>query len=334
MITRALSVLETMRQENGLYVASVSEGYQYIWVRDTCYSALVHLNSHDGRYEETLRSLLNIFHSYEWKIRFHCEKRPYEAYEYIHPRYSVKTGSELTDPWGNAQNDAIGLFLFTVGMGTARGKKILRDERDRELIALLVRYLINLEFWHDADNGMWEENREIHASSVGACTAGLLAVRGIVDVDWEWIKRGLTQVLSLFPHESASKTCDLAQLSLVYPYRLLPPDMSLHVVTQVEQNLLRKLGTIRYAGDQNYQEDGQEAQWCLGLPWLGLSHLTLGNVKKAKSYLLWTESVMSAPGVLPELYLGRSERPNINTPLAWAQSVYIVLYQELAALAT
>jgi len=60
---------------------------------------------------------------------------------------------------------------------------VLRNDADKELVQLLVDYLVALEYWQDADNGMWEENREVHASSIGACVAGLLAISRYAKVD-------------------------------------------------------------------------------------------------------------------------------------------------------
>jgi len=131
---------------------------------------------------------------------------------------------------------------------------------------------------------------------------------------------------TLLPRESASKCCDLAQLSLVYPYRLLPMEISAQLVAAVETHLLRERGVIRYQGDRYFAEVGKEAEWCIGLSWLGLCHWTLGNQQQARKYLLQTEQVMPHHGVIPELYSAQSLQPNENTPLAWAQSMYIQLY--------
>ena len=48
------------------------------------------------------------------------------------------------------------------------------DATEREMFAVLVRYLGAIQFWKDRDSGAWEESRKINSSSVGAVTAGLL----------------------------------------------------------------------------------------------------------------------------------------------------------------
>ncbi|MFD1677000.1 glycoside hydrolase family 15 protein [Alicyclobacillus fodiniaquatilis] len=326
-------VLDALRQQNGLYVASPSNTYHYVWIRDICYISLSELHRDGGRFEETYHSMLDIFRKYEWKLTYHAKHRPRAVYEYIHPRYSADTLEEISEPWGNAQNDAIGAFLFGIGQGLRRGKPMLRDERDAHIISLLIAYLETLEYWNDEDNGMWEENRELHASSVGACVAGLLAVQPYFAVRWEIIRAGFRALYELLPQESVSKSCDLALLSLVYPYRLLPPDLAQIVVTNVEEQLLRPRGVIRYKGDQYYQDSGKEAEWCMGLPWLGLCHAELGNRDQSLSYLALTMRVMAENMQIPELYLPEQGVANENVPLGWAHALFLVLYDRLCGTA-
>lgn len=324
--------LDTLRLANGLYLASPSQTYHYVWIRDTCYVALAELNHDNGRFEETYYSLLDIFRKYDWKLKYHAEHRPTETYQYIHPRYSADDFGEILAPWGNAQNDAIGAFLFGIGEGLRRGKEMLRDEQDKEIIRLLVKYLATLEYWHDADNGMWEENREVHASSIGACVAGLLAIQPYFDVPTDAIQQGMHELYGLLPGESATKVCDLALLSLIYPYQLVSGAMASRIIENVERKLLREHGVIRYLDDKYYQEvDGREAEWCMGLPWLGLCHLVVsGNVEQALSYLLSASRVMTENLEVPEIYLPMREKPNENTPLGWAHSLWLVLHDKIA----
>lgn len=329
MIKQAQKVLDALRMESGLYLASSSDEYHFVWIRDNCYAAMATLWEPSNRYEQTYHALFDIFRRYTWKLEYHVTHRPNEAFEYVHPRYTVD-GWEVQEPWGNAQNDAIGIFLYGVAEGLRQKRAMFRDAVDRQIVQMLVKYLRNLEYWHDADNGMWEENCEVHMSSVGACAAGLLAISSFIQVDWDSIVRGLTTVLSHYPRESASKDCDLAELSLVYPYQLLPVDLARRLLVNVEQNLLRSHGTIRYQGDKYYTKQEWEAEWSMGLPWLGLAYLTIGDINKACEYLDWTERVMISPGVLPELFVGELHTPNGNTPLAWSQALYLILARSFA----
>jgi phosphorylase kinase alpha/beta subunit len=283
--------------------------------------------------------MLDMFRQYEWKLDIHTKQKPHEQWEYIHARYDAKDVTEIDTPWGHAQHDAVGAVLFGIAEGVRVGKPIIRDGKDSEIVQKLVDYLACCQYWMDADNGIWEEWREVHSSSVGACVAGLMAVKeqGLAQVPSDLITRGYNALGNMFPFESADRPVDLAQLSLIYPYRVIFGEDAAEIVNRVEKLLLRKRGVIRYLGDSYYATNehlgrhlpltnyyGSEAEWCFGLPWLALCHMELGNVEKAQEYIEWTEEVMLADGSLPELYFADSDKWNGNTPLGWANAMYIL----------
>lgn len=322
-------VLETLRLPNGTYAASPSKDYSYVWIRDTVYAVLPYLTSCCSRYEETFHALLDLFRRYEWKIDIHTKQKPIFPYEYIHARYSTDL-TELEQPWGHAQNDAIGLFLWGIGEGMRNGKKMLRGEKDRQILQKLVSYLSCLEYWQLPDNGMWEEYIELHASSIGACVAGLRSVQLLVDVPEELMEKGEQALNELLPQESESKDTDLALLSLIYPFQIVLRDIALQILTNVSDKLERTYGCIRYAGDRYYNE-GAEAEWCFGFPWLGLCYSVLGDEEKAKEYGEKTRKIVPPDGMIPELYIGGTDRPNGNAPLAWAVAMTMLLQERIGA---
>jgi len=315
-IEEAMNVINRMRLPNGVYTASVSEDYHYVWIRDVVYTVLPFLYSPTQQYEQAYHALLDLFHRYKWKIDIHTKKRPQYLYEYIHARYSPEL-EEMNQEWGHAQNDAIGAFLWGVGEGIHHGKHIIRNQEDIEIIQKLVDYLECLRYWESPDNGIWEENMEVHASSVGACVAGLKAVKILVDVKDELIQKGEDTLATLLPRESETKSTDLALLSLIYPYRIVDQHMAHTILDNVTTKLERKYGCIRYEHDQYYNE-GSEAEWCFGFPWLGLCYSELGMNEKAKEYVEKTKSVISDNWEVPELYIGGKNVPNKNNPLAWS----------------
>ncbi len=339
MLTESYRVLDQLRQKHGLYVASPSEAYRYIWIRDCVFMSLPYLDKPDERYEQVYHRIFDLLKEYEWKLDILCKQKPTYEWEYLHARYSAVGVKEIHDqPWGHVQHDMVGALLYGIGKGMAAGKRILRDDKDRTLVQKLVSYLQNVEYWHDPDNGMWEETRELHASSVGACVAGLTAVKELVFVPDELIRKGMETTLELFPRESVDKEADMAQLSLVYPYRLFTGPFGEMLVSRVERQLLRERGVIRYGGDSYYSTleaahgrkqprefySGTEAEWTMGLPWLALCRIELGDVDKAEGYIDKTEQVMLRPGVLPELYYSGTSNPNPNTPLGWSSAMYIL----------
>ncbi|MBL0386211.1 glycoside hydrolase family 15 [Tumebacillus sp. ITR2] len=326
-------LLEAMRLPNGAYVASPSSDYSYVWIRDIAYTVLPYLHSDCGRYEAAYHALLDLFRQYEWKIDIHTRQKPVLPYEYIHARYSVDL-REVPDPWGHAQNDSIGLFLWGLGEGVRHGKPLIRDSRDHDIVQKLVYYLGCLQYWQEPDNGIWEENVEVHASSVGACVAGLKAVSLLVNVPPEWIQKGEETLKNLLPRESVSKDTDLALLSLIYPYRVVNRATALRILGDITQKLERTHGVIRYQGDRYYNE-GSEAQWCFGFPWLGLCYASLGDRQKVEHYWAKTTALLHANhGKLPELYIGGTLQPNQNNPLAWGVSMTLLLSEHVQPLST
>jgi len=342
-VKESYNILDAIRLPHGLYIASPSIHYSAVWIRDTLYISLPYLNKRCDTYERALHRLLDLMIEYEWKIDIHTSKKPSEAWEYIHAKYDAGNVRELLEPWGHAQHDAVGMLLWAIGEGERHGKRILRNTRDRIIVQKLVYYLHTCEYWQDIDNGMWEEGRAIHASSVGAAISGLRSVSYLVDVPEYMITNGLDTLQHLGLKEIADRDEDMAQLSLIYPHRVYSRENAVKVLEQIEQRLLRKNGVVRYMGDSYYStlEDtgrhhpleyyhGSEAEWCLGLPWLAICHMELGNYDKALYYIERTEEVMLPDGSLPELYFAKTDVPNPNTPLGWANALYVVARERYA----
>ncbi|RKD24961.1 glycoside hydrolase family 15 [Ammoniphilus oxalaticus] len=347
MLQKSYDVLEQIRLPHGLYIASPSPDYRYVWLRDCFYISLPFLDKPTTHYEQAYHRMFDLFREYEWKLDIHARQKPVNDWEYIHARYTADDIKEIHDQsWGHIQYDMIGAFLFGLAAGMKRNKKMFRDMKDVEITQKIVHYLQTAEYWQDPDHGMWEEWREVHTSSVGACVAGLHAIRPYVDVPESLIELGIEQLFGLLPRESVDKRADLAQLSLIYPYQLLDGALADHVVSQVERWLVRDRGVMRYEGDSYYSTleaqfgrshplsfyYGTEAEWTFGFPWLALCHLQLGNRKQAEFYLRKTEQVMVKPGILPELYFSKTDIPNPNTPLGWSCAMYILAKEALMKL--
>lgn len=339
-LQQSYNILSKLRLDNGMYIASPSNDYHYVWLRDTFYEVLPYLNSDDDRYEKTYHRILDLLKEYKWKIDIHSSEKPVFPYQYIHARYEANTVTELHMEWGHAQHDAVGAILFGIAEGVRVGKDIIRDDSDRHVIQSVVNYLACCEYWQDPDNGMWEEWKEVHASSVGAVVAGLRAIskQNIADVPHTLIQKGKETLNTLLPRESDSRPIDLSLLSLIYPYNVVDDYQKEQILYKVETLLLRERGVIRYLGDSYYSTIekshgrhlplghyyGTEAEWTFGLPWLALVHMSMGNNASAREYLARTEKVMLEDGSLPELYFANSDKYNGNTPLGWANAMYIL----------
>ena len=279
MLTASRQILENLQTRSGLFTASagnVSTGYNKAWIRDNIYEAIGFETFNIGKALQAYHALFDIFLKHEYKIDWAIREKPKHAYQYIHARYNPETFEEFWEEWGNKQNDAIGLFLFKVGELAGKRYPVIRNEDDLRILQKLVDYLASVEYWHDRDNGIWEENEEVHASSVGACAAGLKMVSASVksvNVDKKAIESGEKALACLLPNESETKDADLALLSLIYPFNIATEEQRDAILADVEEKLLRNRGVIRYIGDKYYnapEKIGSEAEWCFGLPWLAI----------------------------------------------------------------
>ncbi len=319
--------LNNLQHPTGLFSAAakdVTTGYNKAWIRDNIYTALGLEKIDLEKARKIYHALFDIFKKHAYKIDYAIQQKPTHAYQYIHARYHPETLDEYWEPWGNKQNDAIGLFLFAIGDVLDKNQPVLRDDQDKRIVEKLIAYLASIEYWHDADNGIWEEYEEIHASSIGACVAGLKKISNHFPVDISLIQKGELTLNALLPHESATKAVDLALLSLIWPLNIVTKEQAHLILQNVETHLVREKGVIRYLGDQYYSRDGIEPEWTLGLPWLALIYKQLGNAEKYHFYLQKTLSAMNTKKELPELYYPNSTEHNTNSPLAWAHSLHLI----------
>lgn len=345
-IAHDLAILDSLYQPvQGLSIAAPSSDYQYVWVRDNCYVALAYweYGQRDVKYRlragEMLRRLIRLYRAYDYKVDWvlwEGRSSAADGWKRLHPRFGLD-GRELPGPWGWVQNDAIGLLLWCAAKFHVEDTACLRlTGEDAHFLRKLAWYLQKIEYWSDPDNGTWEENMEVHASSVGCCVAGVGA--GYYSFDLQLPTDAASAALrSLLPRESVTKAVDLAQLALVWPLNLsLGHDAQWmkgyrrELVAQVESTLVRDDGVLRYLGDQ-YHHCGSEARWTMGLPWLGLCHLQLGDPVTAMNYLDWTDGLYHE-GQLTEAFCGEAARPCEHTPLAWSHALSLILRCKIARL--
>lgn len=326
MLTQSIQILKQMQYPSGLFAASrmtVKTGYNLAWIRDNIYTAIgLEAAQEYNIVKKTLRALLDVLLKHEYKIDWAIREKPKHHYQYIHARYDPITMEEIWEQWGNKQNDAIGALLFKIGDLEEKGIKIIRNGNDLRILQKLVYYLQNIEYWHDKDNGMWEENEELHASSIGACVAGLKKISKIVDVSSDLIKKGEKALSKLLPLESEKKEVDMALLSLIYPYNVAAKGQRDAILKNVEKKLVKESGVIRYIGDKYHYRNG-EAMWTKGLPWLAIIYKKLNKPDKYAYYMRKTMQAMNDKGELPELYYADGKEYNENCPLAWSQALFV-----------
>jgi GH15 family glucan-1,4-alpha-glucosidase len=332
ILEKHLNNIRALQTPSGLFLASrsdVSTGYNKAWLRDNFYTCLAFEEVEEW---ETVRkvwkALLQIFIKHKDKINWAVKNKPYNTFQYIHARYNPETFEEFWEEWGNKQNDAIGAILFKIGDLESKGIKIIETGEEKEVLQILVDYLKSIEYWHDPDNGVWEEYEEVHASSVGACVAGLKSIArlGIAEIPHDLIAKGEESLKKLLPRESKRKFVDLALLSLVWPFEIVSEKEARDIVRHVEYHLERGRGNIRYKNDRYYNknedETSEEAEWSFGFPWLSIIYNKWGE-EKAHEYLEKSYKTIYKDQI-PELYYSDSDKPNDNTPLGWAESLFVV----------
>lgn len=339
LINQHLEILKGLQYDSGLFAASsknVSTGYDKSWLRDNFYECLAFEVIGDwDTVEKTYIALLEVFLKHEEKIDYAIKNKPQSRHEYIHARFHPQSFNEFWEEWGNKQNDSIGAILFKIGQLIHNHKRqIIKNEDHKRIVQKLIWYLNSIEYWHDKDSGMWEEDEEIHASSVGACVAGLKMLNNIPDfeIPGDLIQNGEVALDGLLPRESNRKFVDLALLSLLYPYNVVNKEQRDQILENVEYHLLKERGVIRYKNDYYYNRNidqfSEEAEWTFGLSWLAIIYEEMGNIAKAKEFINQIIPLDTEEG-MPELYYSNSPEYNENTPLGWSESLFIVALYEM-----
>lgn len=247
------------------------------WFRDNAHVANALYES--GQHELALpvgRAMLTVLHANRALLDDVVSGRnPYQ-------RLPVRVrGADLAkDREARRQNDSTGYAFWFVSKLIADGAMQATPE-DLDTLAQTVRYLKAIELWHDADEGHWEEDRRIHASSIGVAVAGLREAQrafGSQDAELpfdEMIAKGSdalyrildSGVTDLPPDGDLAEPAppsigdnpnafnilhrkyDAALLFLVKPLGVLDDAHAQKVVADVEQHLVRAHGTARYEGD-------------------------------------------------------------------------------------
>lgn len=341
-IVAHLEQVRRLQKPSGVFTASahdVATGYDKAWLRDIYFMTLGFLETGEIEVvQKAARALLDVFVKHEAKINWAIEHRPHETWQRIHARFHPETFEEYWEEWGNSQNDAVGEVLNIIVELELRGASIVSNDSDKAVVQKIIDYLVALEYWQDPDNGIWEENMEVHASSVGSCVAALRKAQEIswLSVPEAAIHFGEQTLRQLLPRESVNKFADLALLSLIYPFAVTTEDETLEILRNVEYHLTRDKGVIRYKLDRYYNqnEDGysEEAEWCFGLAWLAIIYAERGEKEKAYYYLRRAKLTVTPAGQIPELYYSHTDIPNDNTPLGWAESMYVVALQKMKTL--
>lgn len=334
-----LDQLRRLQKPSGVFTASahdVATGYDKAWLRDIYFMTLGFLETGEiDVVQKAAKALLDLFVKHEEKIDWAIKHKPHETWQRIHARFHPETFEEYWEEWGNSQNDAVGEVLNILVELEIRGVTVIETDAEKLVVQKIINYLVALEYWHDPDNGIWEETMEVHASSIGSCVAALLKAKHVswLTVPEDAILFGESALRHLLPRESGTKFADLALLSLIYPFAVTTESETIEILRNVEYHLARDKGVIRYKLDRYYNQntDGysEEAEWCFGLSWLAIIYADRNEKEKAHYYLRRAKLTVTPAGQVPELYYSHTDIPNENTPLGWAESMYVVALQKV-----
>ena len=268
--------------DNDLFSASAVStdtsytGYSNVWVRDNIY--LAHTHYVIDRPEiaiKNIKSLMVYFKKFRWRFEGIIEGRvdPNNVMERPHVRFDGQDRSEIDQPWEQAQNDALGYFLWFC-CKLARTKAIALQPEDLETLALFPFYFQAIEYWQDEDSGHWEEERKIAASSIGVVVAGLKSLKLLLsDTDLakckykdnsvtvefldELILAGQAALSNILPAEcvrpNSTRKYDAALVFLIYPLQVVGEAMS----EQILSNTISKL-----QGDYGIRRSLKDSFWC------------------------------------------------------------------------
>jgi GH15 family glucan-1,4-alpha-glucosidase len=239
--------------------------------------------------------------------------------EFIHPRFDAETLNENPDPWGNVQIDSLGYILLGLGL---TDKETIHIKGSDKTIELILKVLDSIEYWHCPDNGIWEEDSEIHASSIGIVLDGLKSLGLESSSLYAEGEKALTQIL---PRESDSKDVDLSLAMIA----CLPTSTRTYltrkqIVENITNELQRDNGAIRYNGDIYYNY-GSEMEWSMWFPLVGIYHYYDGNKTLSRAYLNRCVDlhINNCRNGLPEGYCNGKANP--NNPLGWSNALFIEL---------
>lgn len=338
-----LDQVRKLRAPTGLFTASASDvttGYNKAWLRDIYFMTLGF--KYTGEWsvvQDAARALLKILEVHKEKITWAVNNKPFETWQYIHARYNPETFEEYWEEWGNKQHDAVGEVLYLICDCELSGHSVLETDDSKALVQMLVNYLNAIEYWHDADSGIWEENQEVRASSIGSVVRALMTAKELsfITIPDGAIEKGQKALRELLPRETSTRFCDLALLTLIFPFEVTTEEETKKILENVEYFLTRDMGVIRYRNDRYYNKndvDGysEEAEWSMGLAWLAIIYAKQGDKEKAAHYLARAGKTVNKEGLIPELWYSHTEKQNDNTPLGWAESMYVVALVEVRKL--
>lgn len=262
--------------------ADHASGYASVWIRDNAHVAhALFIDGQKAKAAATVAGMAKFLRTQLPKVAdVLADKADAAADPMLRPhiRFDGHQVTEIAVRWSHAQNDALGYFLWIAAKLVDAGALPPSKELG-EVLAAVVLFLEKIEFWRDEDSGHWEETRKRNASSIGAATAGLSALRAIcerpdvrkhlrfgavgvaaVELD-KLIAEGTQSLKEHLPHEcidhdpTKHRKADAALLFLLYPLEIVDEAQGATIIETVVRDLQGDIGIRRYLGDSYWCAD-------------------------------------------------------------------------------
>jgi len=283
---RRSGTLEFQPFGNGLFPAAAVTadtaytGYARVWVRDNVHVA--HALYTVGSVQKAVRNieaLATFFRrqAHRFQAITQGEWDPGDERQRPPIRFRAET-LEPDQDWANAQNDALGYFLWLYAR-LAAGGIVPATRIDWDVLALFPPYLRAISYWRDEDSGHWEETPKVSASSIGAIVAGLRELLALVHrvggqvippeyraaldphLIEELVAQGIRALGDILPAECVERDplkqrrYDAALLFLIDPLDVVNQPMADQIVEDVCTHLAGDVGVRRYLGDSFWCTD-------------------------------------------------------------------------------
>ena len=333
-------VTDSLRKDNGVFRASSSDEYNATWIRDNFWINLSYLKDSPEKYLQCCHTHLDFLMLYEksydhklsWLIADTDVHSKNKQSRFIHPKVNFD-GTEIKGlQWQFLQLDTLAYYVLMMWYGHKSYLEVFRTTEDRDIIQLVLRVIEALDICNKEYAHSWEEETSIFTSNLGLCMRALEVGYDMgFDINMEELRRIRRKFYGQFPVERNGRECDLTMLFLTAIGGIIKPVDIQNIIDNVNESLLGEYGVKRYRGDvykpfdktkhciDNKQPCNGEMQWCMGLAYLAVAYIKIGQQDKAKELLDKLVDKYS-DGKIPE-GVNHVGDPCYNTPLGWSCAI-------------
>jgi GH15 family glucan-1,4-alpha-glucosidase len=347
----SIRIIRENQSSTGGYIASPNFSvYNYSWFRDGAFIA--HAMSKVGEDDSAIK-----FHDWaagninqrQEKILDLIERNQkgleIDPEEHLHCRYSID-GTESEEAWTNFQLDGFGTWLWVADEFVNSGKTLGTDVY--QAVETLIPYLI--EFWKTPSFDWWEESfGELHVSTLGCISAGLLAVS-----QWENIEENLRKAaaqtadeIRAFVMENGvvdkhltkwigATTIDGSLSALIAPLNWVQDAEIERNTLDLISRQLGVLGTHRHLADVYFGG----GPWPILSAFLALARSAQGDTDTATRVFEWLTNCANENLELPEQLATDLLYPETRDewiqkwgkpaePLLWSHAMFLLLKKEI-----